>query len=112
MGCDFFKITALEVYYIASNEEIYYYHELKRDRGYIMDYYGDSDESDYSEKYSKHYNDQMISDYTPITIYSNKSWSSPQYENKYSDIVSSIKNNIPEDAFIVSIIKTQYIEPR
>ena len=108
MGCDYYTITALKVCYTASEQEMTYYHELNRDKEYFMDYYGDSDESDYEENCENFYQKQMVSNYTPITIYSNSSWTNPKYESKYSHI----KNKIPENAFIVSIIKIQYTQPR
>jgi hypothetical protein len=114
MGCDYYTITALKVCYTesTSEEEMTYYYELNRDRGYFMDYYGDSDESDYEEKSKKHYKRQYETNYTPITIYNNSSWSNPKYESKYSEIFLDVKNRIPKDAFIVSIIKIKYTQPR
>jgi hypothetical protein len=85
-----------------------YLFKLNTEKGFFYEYYGDSDESDYSEKFIKHYERQYEINYTPITIYSNSSWTNPKYESKYSHV----KNKIPEDAFIVSITKIKYTQPR
>ena len=101
MGCDFYIYVYLEIHHINGIS----YYEMPTIRGYYCDlecgiYDSDDDENDYyynSTEYNTLYENMIklcLTPRKPVVIYSNNSFSKPNFEMKYLSIIQDKINNI------------------
>ena len=86
MGCDYYIITLLHIYY---NDSDYVEVELDRDRRYY-DWPYDEDEDDYDEKVEGYIQYVLTPKTNPITIYNNGSFNKPSSEAKYKSRIEGV----------------------
>ncbi len=99
MGCDYYIIKVLEVYYMTKqpdnvNMDII---EIERQRGYIYDSY-DSDEEDRIEKH-------LVVTYEPKVLYESNAWKSEYIQTKYESMIRNMNT-------VSRIVKTEMRERR
>ena len=84
MGCDYYIIKLLQIYY---NDKDYLDIELERERGdYYWEY--DEDEDDYKEKVAAYKKDVLTPRMQPIIIYTACAFKKPIFETKYATLVN------------------------
>jgi chromosomal replication initiation ATPase DnaA len=106
MGCDYFIIKLLRIYY-KDNE--YLEIELEREKGYYDDYYQfDEDADDFEEKINNYIEQLLTPKVDPITIYVNKQFNKSSCESKYKPLVeSAIKNYDIDWGDIIKVMKVE-----
>lgn len=105
MGCDYYIIKALCVYY---NENGYLHIELDRERGYF-DINLDEDSDDYEEKVDEYIRDCLTPKMAPITIYNNGVFNKSVSETKYKSMIENKINEAGKTwSDIIKVIKTEY----
>jgi hypothetical protein len=91
MGCDYYIIKQLEIYYSEDDINII---EIYRQRGYIYTY--DSDKEDYME-------DHLSVQYEPKILFEHGKWKSDYIQQKYASFIHALP---------IKIIKTERRERR
>lgn len=88
MGCDYYIVKLLHVYYNDSN---YLEVELQRTRGYYVEDPEDldEDEEDSDERMNNYVSYTLTPKMKPIMIYNN-GFSKPHFESKYKSLVENI----------------------
>jgi hypothetical protein len=91
MGCDYYIVKVLQVYYQNGDFEI----EVDRQRGYFDDEDDnfDEDEDNYEEKIAEYKRGVLTPRIPPITIYNNKVFNKPLSEIKYRELVEAELSN-------------------
>lgn len=91
MGCDYYILIVLRIYY----ENYFLDIELTRERGYYY-YNFDEDEEDYEDKVSNYINNILTPKMNPIVLYDNNNFLKPSFETKYKTIIDNQinKNNV------------------
>lgn len=95
MGCDFYIVKVLQVYYNTANGADEFEIEVDRQRGYF-DYENDNfdeDEENYEEKLAEYKHGVLTPCIQPIYIYSNKAFNKPLSEYKYKELVEAELSN-------------------
>ena len=104
MGCDYYILKVLHIYY---NETDYLDFELNREKGYYY-YSYDSDEENYEDKVSEYINDILTPKMKPIMLYENNNFIQPSFETKYKTIVDNeINKNNMRWGHIHKIVKVE-----
>jgi chromosomal replication initiation ATPase DnaA len=105
MGCDYFIIKLLRIYY-KDNE--YLEIELDRERGYYDDLQFDEDADDFEDKLNNYIEQILIPKVDPITIYVNNQFNKSSCESKYKPLIeSAIKNYNVSWSEIKQVIKVE-----
>ena len=110
MGCDYYIFKLLE---IRTKDGKVHYFELECARCWWFDPPVDSDEHGYDEKFKKWQDEKkqtLIVTYTPILIYQNNEYVSPQCEKKYDQKLQEWLDD--EDVNINDITNIYKIEKR
>jgi hypothetical protein len=103
MGCDYYILKVLHIYY---NETDYLDIELNREKGYYYSY--DSDEENYEDKVSDYINDILTPKMKPIMLYENNNFIQPSFETKYKTIIDNeINKNNMRWSHIHKIVKVE-----
>jgi hypothetical protein len=91
MGCDYYIVKVLQVYYQNGDFEI----EVDRQRGYFDDEDDnfDEDQDNYEEKLAEYKRGVLTPRIPPITIYNNKAFNKPLSEIKYRELVEAELSN-------------------
>jgi hypothetical protein len=92
MGCDYYILKLLHIYY---SETEYVEVELDRERGYYDDLQFDEDADDFDEKICEYMEEVLKPTIDPIVIYSNNNFNKSSCKSKYESLVTSEinKNN-------------------
>jgi hypothetical protein len=106
MGCDYYIVKVLHVYYQDGDFEI----EVERQRRYF-DYENenfDEDEDNYEEKLAEYKRGVLTPCIPPITIYANKAFNKELTEYKYKELVEAeLSNRSIEWSALKQIIKVE-----
>jgi len=84
MGCDYYIIKQLEIYFHYGIHPLFI--ELERDRGYF-DFLLDADDPDYDAKEEEYINDTLKPSMLPIIIYEETEFKSKKLEDKYKVLI-------------------------
>jgi hypothetical protein len=111
MGCDYYIIKLLHIYY---NDNEYFTIELYRQRGdYIYDGDEDETEENYREGLRKYIEYCLTPQMKPITIYENKSFNKSFCETKYKTLIEDeLNKNNKTWSEITKIIKVEERQER
>jgi len=92
MGCDYYILKLLRIYY---NDNDYLEIEINREKGYYNDIDVDEDADDYDEKVCEYMEEVLKPTTEPIVIYSNNNFNKLSCQSKYESLVTSEinKNN-------------------
>lgn len=93
MGCDYYIIKLLRIYYNDSGND-YLELEIHRERGYFDDYQFDEDADDFEDKLNDHIKEVLTPKVEPIVIYSNNRFNKSSCESKYK---TRVENEINKD---------------
>lgn len=93
MGCDYYIIKLLRIYYNDSGND-YLEIEIDRERAYFDDYQFDEDADDYEDKLNDHIKEVLTPKVAPIVIYGNNSFNKLSCELKYK---TRLENEINKD---------------
>lgn len=105
MGCDYYIIKLLRIYY---NDSAYLEVELNRERGYYDDYQFDEDADDYEEKLNDYIEKVLLPKVPPIIIYNNNSFNKSSCEIKYKGLVEAEINKCDKKwSEITKIVKVE-----
>ena len=105
MGCDYYILKVLHIYY---NETDYLDFELEREKCYYYYHQYDNDEEDYEEKVNKYKEDILTPKMEPIMIYENNNFIKLSFETKYKTIIDNeINKNNMRWAHIHKIVKVE-----
>jgi len=109
MGCDYYILKILQVFY---NDNDYLEIELKRRKGYYVDEDDldeDEAEADYNERTNEYIKYTLTPKMKPIIIYNNNSFSKPFFEKKYKSIVENVITNMYDKQWgdVTKIIKVE-----
>ena len=105
MGCDFYIIKLLRVYY---NDAEYLELELNREKGYYEDLEFDEDADDYDEKITEYMQQVLTVKVEPIIIYTNSKFNKSSCSEKYKTIVESELNRYNKKwSDVIQIIKVE-----
>lgn len=85
MGCDYYIIKLLHIYYTDTD---YIKVELERDRQYY-DFSYDQDELDFDEKEKEYKKNILIPQMKPISIYANGRFNKSSSEMKYTTVIEN-----------------------
>lgn len=115
MGCDYYILKLLRIYYDngfnGSNE--YLEVELDRERGYYDDLQFDEDADDYEEKINEHIRQTLIPKTEPIFLYINGQWNKTSCETKYTALIENEMTNIGKKwSDVTKVIKLEYRHER
>jgi hypothetical protein len=90
MGCDYYIIKVLHIYYrVNENEDNYLEVEINRERCYYDDYQFDEDSDDYDDNLNKYIEDLLLPKAVPIVIYNNNKFNKSSCECKYKTLVEN-----------------------
>ena len=107
MGCDYYIVKVLHVYYQDGDFEI----EVYRQRGYFDDEGEenfDEDEDNYEEKLAEYKREILMPRIPPITIYANNAFNKELTEIKYRELVEAeLSNRSIEWSALKQIIKIE-----
>jgi hypothetical protein len=88
MGCDFYIIKFLNIYYNNKTESFI---DLDREKGYYH-YWFDEDEEDYEKKRKEYIESVLEPHMKPILIYEENQFVRPLFETKYKSIIEKELN--------------------
>ena len=105
MGCDYYIVKLLHIYYNDDDQVVTI--ELERQRGYYhYDY--DEDEDDYESKVDEYIKYVLTPEMNPINIYTNCEFNKPLFETKYKTLVENkLSTNGKKWSEITKIIKVE-----
>lgn len=93
MGCDYYIIKVLHIFYNDDNnsdgDSDYLEVEINRERCYYDDYLFDEDADDYEDTLNKYIEDLLVPKVDPIVIYNNKKFNKSSCECKYKTLVEN-----------------------
>jgi hypothetical protein len=105
MGCDYIIERILRVYYTHKD---YFVIQLSRVGGYYVDDYFDIYDPDYAAKILENERKQLIPQMSPIVIYEDSRFKTPQYANKYKMLVEDeLAEYDKQWSDIVKIVKVE-----
>jgi hypothetical protein len=109
MGCDYYIIKVLYVYY---NDNTYKSIEVDRDKGYFcFDF--DDDDPEYEKKMNEYIEKMLNPHMSPIILYDNYSFKNMSYQNKYKSLIENeISKYYKKWNDIKKIIKVEEREER
>lgn len=104
MGCDYYIVKALYIYYRDTYLDV----ELSREKGYFYCNY-DSDDEDYDKKVNAHIKECLKAEMKPIILYNDNNFIQESYKQKYKNmILDEIKKYNIEWSEITQIKKIEY----
>lgn len=104
MGCDYYIVKALYIYYNNKYLDI----ELSREKGYYY-YDFDSDDEDYDTKINEYIRKHLTPNMKPIILYNDNNFIQESYKQKYKNmILDEIKKYNIEWSEITQIKKIEY----
>lgn len=107
MGCDYYIVKCLNIYY-NDNDDDYYIIKLEITNGYYYLNY-DEDEIDYTDKMNEYIKNCLIPKSKPIIIYANNCFNKENYEIKYKTLIENkINEHGKKWCDITKIIKDEY----
>jgi hypothetical protein len=86
MGCDFYILKVLRIYY---NDDQYLEVEVNREKGYYDDYQFDEDSDDYEDLLNNYIEFVLTPKTEPIVIYKNGKFNKSSCELKYKTLVEA-----------------------
>jgi hypothetical protein len=105
MGCDFYILKLLHIYY---SENEYLEIEINREKGYYNDLQFDEDADDFDELIHKHMEEMLIVEFDPIIIYSNNKFHKSYCECKYKTLIESELNKCDKSwSQVTKILKVE-----
>lgn len=106
MGCDYYILHVLRIYYNENNYD-YLSIELERQRGYYS-YEYDEDEEDYETKVNAYIKTCLTPQMGPIVIYDHNKFCQSRFEPKYKSMIEDEMNNYGKTwSQITKIIKVE-----
>lgn len=106
MGCDYYIIKNLHVYY---NDNDYLEIELERLRMYYDEDDYDPDEEDYEKKINEYIKNTLTPKMKPIVIYDNNNFRNLSLEEKYKALVENEINKVDKKwCEITKIMKVEH----
>lgn len=110
MGCDYYILKLLHIYY---NENDYVEVELTRERGYYDDLQFDEDANDYDEKVTEHIREMLTPKTEPIVIYINNRFNKLSCAEKYRTLIETeINQRDKKWSEITKIVKVEKRQER
>ncbi len=104
MGCDYYIVKNLNIYY---NDNDYLVVELNREKGYYNFEY-DDDEDDYEDKVNEYIKFCLTPEMKPIIIYVNNCFNKVNFEIKYKTLIENEINKYGKKwCEITKIIKVE-----
>jgi hypothetical protein len=114
MGCDYYILKSLQVFYQhkCDNDNDYLEIELKRRKGYYVDEDDldeDEDEADYDKRTNEYIKYTLTPKIKPIIIYDNNRFTKPFFEKKYKSIVENVITNMYDKQWgdVTKIVKVE-----
>jgi hypothetical protein len=105
MGCDYYIIKVLEIYY---SENEYFETQIDRERGYFNYDRFDEDDDNYEENIKSYKKSVLTPQMSPILIYNNGKFNKPITEAKYKFLIEEIlMNNGKKWSDVIKIMKVE-----